>query len=299
MLRPEVGVTWLLVDSRRKRQSPQTAGNRLQYAQTNKSRSRLLLPRVKPDPRRLDPHIYPYKIDIQARFADMDPQWHLNNVRIAEFYQEARISFNHALSEEFDLERTPDQRVLVARQSIDYLGEVQWPGVLSVGIGVSHLGGSSFSFGLALFQASRCVGISDAVLVYATQQGPARIPDRLREVLTHKVLRSEWLFSYGTLQDPAVQQANFGRALDGRRDTLPGYAVSSVTIRDLDVIRTSGKSTHAIIDPSHGAGDEVAGTVYPLTPQELAAADRYEVAEYKRVAVAMKSGLQAWAYVRA
>lgn len=254
---------------------------------------------MKPDPGRLDPSLYPYQIDIQARFADIDPQWHLNNVRIAEFYQEARISFNHALSQEFDLERTRDQRVLVARQSIDYLGEVQWPGVLTVGIGVSHVGGSSFSFALAMFQASRCVGLSDAVLVYATQQGPARVPDRLREVLTRKTLRSEWLFSYGTLQDPAVQRANFARTLDGRRDSLPGYALSTIPIRDPEVIRTSGKSTHAIVDPSQAAGDEVAGTVYPLTPQELAAADQYEVAEYKRAAVKLKSGLQAWAYVRA
>jgi acyl-CoA thioesterase FadM len=254
---------------------------------------------VKPDPGRQDPRIYPYKIDIPARFADIDPQWHLNNVRIAEFYQEARISFNHALSEDFDLEHERERRVLVARQSIDYLGEVQWPGLLSVGIGVSHVGGSSFSFGLAMFQASRCVGISDAVLVYATLQGPARVPDRLRDVLTRKMLRSEWLFSYGTLQDPAVQQANFGRTLEGRRDSLPGYALSSVTIQDPQVIQTSGQITHSIIDPSQRSEDEVAGTVYPLTAQELAAADRYEVAEYRRVAVTMKSGLKAWVYVRA
>jgi hypothetical protein len=31
------------------------------------------------------------------------------------------------------------------------------------------------------------------------------------------------LFSYGTLQDRAVQVANFGRLLLGRPDSLPGY----------------------------------------------------------------------------
>jgi acyl-CoA thioesterase FadM/gamma-glutamylcyclotransferase (GGCT)/AIG2-like uncharacterized protein YtfP len=254
---------------------------------------------VKPDPGRLDPLTYPYQIDIPARFADMDPQWHLNNVRIAEFYQEARISFNHALSKEFDLEHQRDRRVLVARQSIDYLGEVRWPGVLTVGIGVSHVGGSSFSFALAMFQASRCVGISDAVLVYATLQGPAQVPDRLREVLTAKSLRTEWLFSYGTLQDSAVQQANFGRTLQGRRDSLAGYALSTIVIRDPKVIESSGSATHTIIEPSAGSAQDVTGTVYPLTAQELAAADQYEVDEYRRVAVTMKSGCKAWVYVRA
>jgi acyl-CoA thioesterase FadM/gamma-glutamylcyclotransferase (GGCT)/AIG2-like uncharacterized protein YtfP len=254
---------------------------------------------VKPDPERLDPQIYPFNIDIPARFADVDPQWHLNNVRIAEFYQEARISFNHALSKEFDLERNPEQRILVARQSIDYLGEVQWPGVLTVGIGVSRIGGSSFTFAMAMFQGSRCVGVSDAVLVYATRQGTAHVPDRLRDALNRQALRTEWLFSYGTLQDPVVQQANFGRALDGRRDTLTGYTLTTITIRDPQVIETSGLVTHKIIEPGAQSTQEVSGTVYAISPQELAAADRYEVAEYQRVAVTLKSGLKAWAYVRA
>jgi acyl-CoA thioester hydrolase len=143
---------------------------------------------VKPHPSRLDPLIYPHTIDVQARFADIDPQWHLNNVRIAELYQEGRISFNRALSHEFDLEHRQGRRVLVARQSIDYLGEIQWPGLISVGVGVSRVGGTSFSLGLAMFQHGKCVGVSDAVLVYALQQGPARIPDRLREVLEAKML---------------------------------------------------------------------------------------------------------------
>jgi len=56
-----------------------------------------------------------------TRFADIDPQWHLNNVRVAEFYQEGRISFNRALSKEFQLEREQGRRILVARQSLDYL----------------------------------------------------------------------------------------------------------------------------------------------------------------------------------
>jgi acyl-CoA thioesterase FadM len=252
---------------------------------------------VKPDPGRLDPLVYPHKIDIQARFADVDPQWHLNNVRITEFYQEARISLNHGLLQQLDDE--PDRRFLVARQSIDYLGEVLWPGMVSVGIGVSHIGSTSFSFGMGMFQGVQCVGVSDAVLVYATKRGPTRIPDRLREVLTRRMLLTEWLFSYGTLQDPAVQRANFGRELTGHRDLLPGYEISMIAISDPAVVATSGKPNHTIIDPSSRIEDEVAGSVFQISAQELAAADRYEVAEYKRVSVRLKSGRKAWVYVRA
>jgi hypothetical protein len=107
------------------------------------------------------------------------------------------------------------------------------------------------------------------------------------------------LFSYGTLQDKAVQLANFGRELTGFADSLPGYSTSLIAIRDQAVVTASGKTHHTIADPSANLTDEVRGTVYQITPQELAAADRYEVSEYTRVPVTLKSGKSAWVYVRA
>jgi acyl-CoA thioester hydrolase len=141
---------------------------------------------MKPHPGRLSLSIYPHTIEIQARFADVDPLWHLNNVRIVELYQEARISFNLALRGESLDARS--RRLLVARQSIDYVGEVEWPGAISIGVGVSHIGNASYSIGLAMFQNGKCVGVSDVVLVYATERGPAPIPEHLRGVLSTKML---------------------------------------------------------------------------------------------------------------
>ena len=107
------------------------------------------------------------------------------------------------------------------------------------------------------------------------------------------------LFSYGTLQDKAVQLANFGRELNGQADRMPGYRLDWVEITDPDVLATSGKSHHPIVSPSSQANDSVAGMVFQISEDELAAADRYEVADYKRVAVTLASGLTAWVYVRA
>ena len=47
------------------------------------------------------------------------------------------------------------------------------------------------------------------------------------------------------------------------------------------------------------ASDVIPGTVFAVTPAEIAHADRYEVAAVKRVAVVLESGLRAWAYVDA
>jgi hypothetical protein len=103
------------------------------------------------------------------------------------------------------------------------------------------------------------------------------------------------LFSYGTLQDSAVQIANFGRLLSGRADSLPGYTLLPIAIHDPTVVALSGKSQHTIAKRSD-ADDEVMGMVFEITAEELAAADRYEVADYARVLVTLKSGVNAWVY---
>ena len=107
------------------------------------------------------------------------------------------------------------------------------------------------------------------------------------------------LFSYGTLQLPAVQRATFGRLLDGRPDALPGHRTELVEITDADVLATSGQTHHPVVVASDDDADEVAGTVLEVTDAELAAADAYEVSDYARADVTLRSGARAWVYVRA
>ena len=111
--------------------------------------------------------------------------------------------------------------------------------------------------------------------------------------------RTVLLFSYGTLQQDEVQLASFGRLLEGQDDAMPGYRQSLIEISDPEVIKTSGKRFHPIVEPSGNPADEVKGRVFRITEAELKAADAYEVADYKRIPVRLRSGNQAWVYVRA
>jgi len=111
--------------------------------------------------------------------------------------------------------------------------------------------------------------------------------------------RTVLLFSYGTLQQDDVQLSSFGRLLEGQADAMPGYRQSLIEINDPEVIKTSGKRFHPIVEPSDNPADEVRGRVFWITDAELKAADDYEVADYKRIEVALRSGNKAWVYVRA
>jgi hypothetical protein len=108
-----------------------------------------------------------------------------------------------------------------------------------------------------------------------------------------------WLFSYGTLRQPDVQLALFGRPLDGRDDVLPGYAVSPLEISDPAVIATSGSALHTVARPTGDPRDEVPGTAYRINQAELAAADAYEVDDCARVSARLGSGVEAFVYVSA
>ena len=109
----------------------------------------------------------------------------------------------------------------------------------------------------------------------------------------------ENLFSYGTLREETVQQAVFGRSLGGAADAVLGYRLESVTITDPAAIAISGKNEHLILDPTGRDGDRVEGAVFQITEAELALADTYEDAAYQRVLAPLRSGGQAWVYVRA
>ena len=107
------------------------------------------------------------------------------------------------------------------------------------------------------------------------------------------------LFTYGTLRDPGVQQRLFGRPVPGTPDAIPGFRLATVTITDAAAIATSGTAVHRVVEETADAADRVEGTVLQLTPAELAIADAYETADYRRVTVTLASGAGAFLYARA
>jgi gamma-glutamylcyclotransferase (GGCT)/AIG2-like uncharacterized protein YtfP len=105
------------------------------------------------------------------------------------------------------------------------------------------------------------------------------------------------LFSYGTLQMPVVQLANFGRFLEGTPDTLVGYHVDQVEITNPDVLAQSAQTFHPILRYTGKVFDEVKGTAFAVSELDVERADRYEVDDYQRIAVTLLSGRTAWVYV--
>jgi acyl-CoA thioester hydrolase len=143
------------------------------------------MPAMKPHPSRLQRAAYPYFRRVIARFSDMDAERHLNNVALASFYEDGRVSFLHDLAGE---ERGKSFRFVIANISISYLAEAHYPGDYDVGLGVTRFGNTSFDVGCGLFIGDACVGVCDTTQVVIGANGPIAIPQTLREALQKKVL---------------------------------------------------------------------------------------------------------------
>ena len=107
---------------------------------------------------------------------------------------------------------------------------------------------------------------------------------------------TERLFSYGTLQTEAVQLSLFGRRLDGQPDALVGYCLVTIQVQDQSFVAHSGAMQRNLLHTGN-ASDAVEGSVFMLSKEEIETADKYEPAEYRRVQVQLRSGLDAWVYL--
>ena len=108
---------------------------------------------------------------------------------------------------------------------------------------------------------------------------------------------TEYLFSYGTLQNEAVQLATFGRRLEGKPDVLVGHCLRMIQIEDQDFVALSGTAHHRDIQFTGAASDSVEGIVFKVTALELEQSDSYEPEGYERIPVQLRSGISAWVYL--
>ncbi|MFN0120934.1 MAG: gamma-glutamylcyclotransferase family protein [Blastocatellia bacterium] len=108
---------------------------------------------------------------------------------------------------------------------------------------------------------------------------------------------TEYLFSYGSLQQEAVQLATYGRKLKGQPDALAGYCFTLIPVKAQNAAAHPGVTHHRNLQLTGSASDLIEGTVFTLSPAELVQTDGYEAPDdYHRVPVQLRSGIRAWVY---
>lgn len=142
----------------------------------------------RPGPHLLDAARYRHRTQITSRFADLDPNDHINNVAIAAMFEDARVRFNLAMGLKPD--RSPGgRRFMVAAVDINYLAEARFPEPLECVVAPIGTGRTSWTLHQVLLQHARPVATAQSVIVSIIDDRPAPLDAALVAALTPWMLQ--------------------------------------------------------------------------------------------------------------
>ena len=113
----------------------------------------------KPVPRLAD---FPHRVTDNIRYADLDPQGHVNNAVFSTYFETGRVAMFRDPNLGIGVENAT---YVLVRQEIDFLHELRWPGDVEIGTALAELGRSSFTVVQTIFHGDVCAAAGRATLV--------------------------------------------------------------------------------------------------------------------------------------
>lgn len=140
----------------------------------------------KPESWQLSKASYPFSNVTQTRFGDMDLLGHINNVAMADLFENGRVRFNRSMGME---NRAHGDRWLIAAVQINYLREAHFPDDAEICSGIGRIGNSSWDIVSAAFQNDQCVATCTTTLVLTNKQGAKPIDAEFQTILEAQMVK--------------------------------------------------------------------------------------------------------------
>jgi acyl-CoA thioester hydrolase len=116
---------------------------------------------------------YPYRLSDNVRFADLDPNGHVNNAVYASYFETGRVTLMKDRSKGL----VPDGLAwIMVRLDTHFRAELHWPGTIELGLGVVKFGRTSVTFDQVVFSQDRCVASAQAVTVLIDEATRKPVP---------------------------------------------------------------------------------------------------------------------------
>ena len=125
---------------------------------------------------------YPSQTTDKIRFADTDRQGHVNNACFATYLETGRVELLYAGSQPLT---APGCVFVIVQLNVSLKAELQWPGIVSIGTGVTKLGNSSISLAQGLYQNTTLAATAETVIVQINEltKKPVGLSEEARHVL--------------------------------------------------------------------------------------------------------------------
>ena len=86
---------------------------------------------------------FPFRVTDNVRFADLDPNQHVNNAVYATYFETGRVT----LMKDRSYGLMPDGVTwIMVRLDMHFRAELRWPGTIEMGLGVAKFGRTSVTF---------------------------------------------------------------------------------------------------------------------------------------------------------
>ncbi|OLT14651.1 hypothetical protein BJF78_18275 [Pseudonocardia sp. CNS-139] len=130
---------------------------------------------------RLEPSAYPVLIEHTARYSDLDPSRRIGRDALVRWFEDARVAVERDV---FGAGLTARMRLLLASIRVDVIAPLRISTAgYRIGLGVTRVGSSSFSYSYGVFAGEECVATGESVSVHADATGPAPLPAAVRAAL--------------------------------------------------------------------------------------------------------------------
>lgn len=100
---------------------------------------------------------------VSVRFGDLDPNHHVNNGAINQYFEDGRVSFR--LQRLTEVAGNTISGFAVVKFAANYLAPAHYPGDVEIGTVVTRIGKSSYGLGQGIFQNGKCVATAEIVTV--------------------------------------------------------------------------------------------------------------------------------------
>ena len=97
-----------------------------------------------------------------VRYADLDPNHHVNNAVYATYFETGRVTLMKDLSHGLV---PPGLTWIMVRLDMHFRAELRWPGSIEMGLGVAKFGKTAVTFDQVLFCEGKCIASAQSVSV--------------------------------------------------------------------------------------------------------------------------------------
>jgi acyl-CoA thioester hydrolase len=105
---------------------------------------------------------FPHRISDNVRYADLDPNQHVNNAVYATYFETGRVT----LMKDRSYGLTPEGLSwMMVRLDMHFRAELRWPGTIEMGLGLVKFGRTSVTFDQVVFSEGRCIASAQSVSV--------------------------------------------------------------------------------------------------------------------------------------